>query len=129
MLVQIACEKLNKKIEIGGNILPPRVPSEWNNYFATDFLGIYFLKKLGADAIRQYLINIPDEIIVLANKLSLSFYEKFNTNYLEQIPTDIRGTFLARMSEAGILPYNEIDWKEFRIVADCLAKYYPSVNA
>ena len=128
MLVQIASEILNKKIEIDGEILPPRILSEWNNYFATDFLSIYFLKKLGRDAIRQYLINIPDEIAALTDKLSLSFYEKFNTNYLEQIPIDIRGTFLARMSQAGIMPYNEIDWKEFRIVADCLAKYYPKIN-
>lgn len=127
LLVQIVSKKLNKEIEID-KTLPPKNPYKWGEYFATDFLGIYILKKLGADVINKYLKSIPNEIFDLSNQLTLSFYEKFNTNYLYYLPVDIRGTFLSRMADAGIMPYNERDWKELRIVADCLSKHYPRVN-
>jgi len=128
LLVRLASQKLGKNIKIDSDKPQEKILSWGDINVGVDFIGIYFLKKFGIDFINAtHMVNIPNEIIEITNTLSLSFYERYNTNRLYEIPKDIRGYFLSRLSDAGIIPYTEKDWKEFRIIANCLAKYYPGI--
>lgn len=127
LLTQIVCKKYNKNIEL---VLTdaPKNQIKFGSNFALDFLALYEIKNAGLEQAQKTLSNIPEEAIELANNLTLSFYEKLNTNFLNTIPSDLRHDYLDKLAQANIYPYDELDWKEFRIVTNFLAHYHESLN-
>ena len=92
--------------------------------FAVDFLAIYFLKFAGKEITEKMVKEIPYEIIELSQRLSLKFYERVNTNFLENFPPELLGGLLEKLSAAKIVPYTGKDWSEFNEVVAVLKKYY-----
>lgn len=92
--------------------------------FADDFLVFYFLKYADQSAVDKMFCNVPDEIITCVKDLELTFFERINTNFIENFPRELLGGFLNKASNYGLTPYTENDWKEFAIIRDVLRQYY-----
>lgn len=127
VLVQLAAEILGQKVEID-LVDPPETKMNFGAYFTSDFLSLYFVKKLGREAAHHHLRNIPEEAVALADELSFSFYEKYNPSFLPSVPQELRPYFMARLMEANIFPYDEKDWYEFRKVLEFLSQYHPKLK-
>lgn len=127
-LVRLAARKLGISVD-----LPPctdpneaKAPS-FEQSFLESYLALYEAKRLGREVAEKLVRNIPEELFALADSLSLDFFERFNTNYLRTIPPEWQPTYLMRLAQAGIVPYDENDWDEFAQVRDFFARYFPAV--
>ncbi|WP_459280276.1 hypothetical protein [Paenibacillus vandeheii] len=127
VLSKIICNKFDRKIEIDLTEAP-NYRIEFGTNFALDFLSLYEIKHVGLEEASKTLKNIPVETVDLANKLSLSFYERLNTNFHENFPSEFRNDYMSKLADAGILPYTENDWDEFNTVKKSLSKYYANLN-
>ncbi|WP_127541194.1 hypothetical protein [Paenibacillus illinoisensis] len=124
VLAMIASKRLGKKIEIM-ELDPPKKPHfKFGQYFASDFLSFYIIKYAGIEVASHTISGIPDEVVEVANNLKLEFYERLNTNLIVNFPQHLLGGLLKNISEAGILPYTEDDWREYTEVKRVLSKYY-----
>ena len=92
--------------------------------FADDFLAFYFLKHAGIDALSKMMVDIPEEIIQLSTKLSLNFFERINTVFLEYFPASLLPGLLEKAAYAKVIPYTRQDWDELNQVVGILKKYY-----
>lgn len=92
--------------------------------FADDFLVFYFIKYSGLELTQKLVENIPEEVIELANKLTLKFYERINTNFLEFFPQELLSGLLDKAANASILPYTKQDWDELEEVTNLLRLYH-----
>lgn len=92
-----------------------------------DFLALYELKHRGMEAVSKTLYDVPEKAVSLVEKMSLSFYERLNSVFLNTIPQELREYYLDRLSAADIIPYTENDWKEFRMIRAFLAEYHPGI--
>ncbi len=90
--------------------------------FALDFLSFYLIKYLDISWLFNIYHQIPEEVISLSHKLSLCFYEKFNSNFLSCLPQSLQKDLMMTLIGLEIPPYSEIDWIEFREVIDLLDK-------
>lgn len=108
------------------NILdkPSKVHFKFGENFAADFLSFYIIKYLGLEIASHTVSDIPSEVVILAEQLSLDFYEKVNPLFLEKFPEFLINDFLKKLNEAGIQKYNNTDWEEYGKVRNVLAKYY-----
>lgn len=102
----------------------PNNKINWGDNFSLDMLTLYQIKMMGIEKVSKYMENIPQEAIDLSNKLSLKFFEKYNTNFLNNIPEKFRADFLNNLSNAKIYPYNSKDWNELEEVSKFLANYH-----
>ncbi|OOB79956.1 MAG: hypothetical protein BEN18_02185 [Epulopiscium sp. Nuni2H_MBin001] len=126
LLTSIVSKKFNKNIFIELTDKPIS-QVDFGTNFALDFLALYELKHVSLSEVNATVINIPQEVIALVNRLSLNFYEKLNTNFLDGVPKGYRAEFLAKLSCAKIYPYNEQDWQEYREVILLLSKYHENL--
>lgn len=127
LLTQIVCEKYNRSIEIDITE-PPKTKISFGDNFALDFLALYEIKNAGLEEANKTICNIPREAVELVDKLKLVFYEKLNTNFLNSIPENLRKDYLAKLADANIYPYDEQDWKEFRLVTEFLSQYHEGLK-
>ena len=128
ILTEIVCKRFNRDIDLGECEIPDKknIVSFGTN-FALDFLSLYELKHVGRDIVSNTVSNIPDEALKLVEQLSLEFYEKLNTNFVDTIPQSMRALYFSRLAEAGIQPYSEEDWKEFKTIKRFLSQFYPAL--
>lgn len=127
LFAEIISEKYNRNVYIE-KTEPPETQINFGASFPRDFQVFYIIKNCGLEESLKLVKNIPEEIVDISNKLSLDFYEKYNPNYLKHLPKDIRNHIIKQLSLADILPYNETDWEEFKIIRKYLAKYNPVMD-
>lgn len=125
LLILLAKKRVGENLQ-DIDLAKPKSKTTFGTSFTEDFLAPYFIKHFGIEM--SYLKDVPKEFIELSNSLNLSFYEKFNPNNLVEIPEHLRGYIFSKMAEAGVMPYDEKDWKEFRQIANFLNKYYPNIG-
>ncbi|MBQ6219903.1 MAG: hypothetical protein IJJ47_09240 [Methanosphaera sp.] len=95
------------------------------NYFADGFLVLWYLKHIGFEKTKRIVSNLPEDIMNVVDKCSLNFYEKYNSNFLNNLPEDIKLDVMKNLIKLGILPYDEQDYQELKIVLEYLKDYYP----
>ena len=126
LMVKLMSEKFNKRVYY--EPVSEGMKLKWGDYFAIDFLCLYFIKNAGLEETSKIVQEIPEEAINFANSRSLEFYEKYNANFLVKLPEKYRLKYLQRLCQANIYPYNSNDWKEFNEVANFLAKYHENLR-
>ena len=92
-------------------------------YFTDDFLIFWIIKNLGYEESSKYILNIPQDISEVIESNSLTFYEKFNTNFLNNIPIKFKSKILENLIRLNIEFYDENDFKELKNVLIYLKKY------
>lgn len=92
--------------------------------FASDFLIFYILKFGGPDLANRLVGDIPESVIEVANQCSLSFYERLNPDFYNDLPTPHQVRILNNCLEAGIGIYDQNDWIEFAAVREILGNYH-----
>lgn len=134
LLFEIVCSRYGRKTDFASTPVPERkIPFGKN--FSEDFLCLYYLKHKGKEAAQKIVTDIPEEALLLASRLKLNFYERLHSSYLNKssFPDDQwRADYIKKAVAAGVLPYEEEDYREFRLVADFLNQYhnyYPSAMA
>lgn len=126
ILLDIVCKKFGRNV-VFDRTLPPDSKIPFGRNFALDFLSLYILKNRGLEVVEQTVSDIPQEASALVEDLQLRFYERINCEYLNGntfVNNEARGDFLCRLLRAGVLPYTENDYREFRQVADFLNRYH-----
>lgn len=126
LITQIIQNKFDKKIYMepihSGNTL------KWGDSLLSDFLSLYFIKYAGLEEALKLVEEIPSEAISFSESISLNFYEKYNTNFLNNIPKEYISDFLKKLALAGIYPYNSKDWDEYYQVIDFLSNYHSNLR-
>lgn len=128
---ELLLEIVNKKFV--RNIKHDKSNPPWNKFkfgevLSEDFLCLYIIKQLGVEKASQILMNIPKEAEIFAEKYSLDFYERFNTNFLLTIPKEYRGETIKRLINADVIPYNQNDYNELQHVVNFLSNYHEELK-
>ena len=125
-LLDIICKKFNRNIVFERTDAPDsRIPFGQN--ISLDFLCFYIIKNAGISIAANTISDIPNEVLQLANKLELTFYERLNCEFISgnTFPNnESKASFMQRILECGVLPYTENDYKEFREVINLLNYYH-----
>ena len=122
LLIEILSKKYDKKVffeKVGHTNT-----REWGDYITNDFLCLYFIKNAGIEEASKIMNNIPEEAISLANSLSLDFYEKFNRDFLVELPDEYRILIKSRLCELNIDDYDNKDLEEYEKVIEFLSQYH-----
>ena len=130
---QLIIQALQKKFDLNVYLELTEPPVEerrliWGENYVVDFLGLYILKYMGIDETSYILRNIPNEAIDFVNNNSLEFYEKFNPDYLNNIPKQFKSEIVKNLSIVEIYPYNQKDYDDLNSVLKFLSKYHPELN-
>lgn len=126
LLLDIICEKFGRKIDIKFTD-PPTKKIKFGTYLANDFLCMYILKNRGLEAASKTVSDIPQRAVDIAKSLDLTFFERMNCDFIngKNYPdNELRGYVISRAIEAGVLPYTEKDYKEYRIIINFLNEYH-----
>lgn len=125
LLVRIAGELLghNVRVSFASDDNEPLIA--YGESFASDFLVLYICKRLGRATASTLVGNIPDSALALVDSCRLSFYERLNTNFYNNVEGISRLQIFSRCAEAGIDLYDERDWLEFDLVRKLLAEHHP----
>ncbi|WP_144670851.1 hypothetical protein [Arthrobacter sp. U41] len=141
-LANSGSEKLTRKFLLlrivedlmGVNLGVPDLPARetphfaFGRSFATDFLALYVLKKLGSDGVGSLVGKIPDHVKEFVAGRSLDFYERLNPTFYAALPTSIKQRVYAQCLNAGIDAYTEKDWSEFRETTALLSEWHPALK-
>lgn len=122
LLIEILSEKYDEKVffeKVGHTNA-----REWGDYITNDFLCLYFIKNAGIEEASKIMNNIPEEAIALANSLSLDFYERFNRDFLFEIPNEYRMLIKSRLCELNIDDYDNNDLEEYEKVIEFLSQFH-----
>ena len=127
---QIITDILQKKFDLNIYLEPTEPPMKenrlnWGKYFSVDFLSLYMIKYAGIEETSKILKNIPEEAIEFSKNHELTFYERFDTNFLNNIPNEFKTEITKNLANAKILPYDQNDFKELHDVNVFLSKFYP----
>lgn len=97
-------------------------PLRWGQSLTDDMLTPYMLRHAGESEARSLMADIPDAVVELAESATLSFYERYHTGLYQRVAPStmrhVRNTFAA----AGIEPFAERDWVEYRAVIEILRR-------
>lgn len=124
LIIHILNQKFNMNLPIETFSLP-EIKITFGQRFADDFLCFYFLKNCDVELVKQLFENIPESVITLTKQLSLNFYEKFHTQFLEYFPIELKDDLLNQLTKLNIELYNENDFYEFNLVSQELMRFYP----
>lgn len=106
-----------------------RTTYEFGKDYTFDFLLLYIIKTRGLTFGRQFVKNIPPEIVALVNNLSLNFYERVHPCSLVGFPTtSFMKYFLEKIMSNNILFYEPNDFQELSEVRNVLAELYGQKN-
>ena len=124
LIVKILIRKYNlTNVYLGfDEIKEPKNKIKWG-YFTDDFLVFWIIKNMGYEESSKYILNIPQDINEIIESNSLTFYEKFNTNYLNNIPIKFKSKILENIIRLNIEFYDENDFKELKNVLIYMKKY------
>ena len=89
------------------------------------FLAFYMMKYYSKEEMVKFNGEIPQKYYDTIEGMSLKFYEEFNPNFLHKLPEVFRSDIMKNLIQANILPYDEIDWKEFLKIRDILEEMFP----
>ncbi len=117
LILKILKKKHNLKNAYLGfdEIIYPKNKIKWG-FFVDDFLIFWWIKNIGFEETSKFFSDIPKDIIKIVESNSLEFYEKYNSNYLNNIPAQYKQTVLENLGRLNIEPYNERDFKELKNV-------------
>ena len=117
MILTILKKKYNLKNAYLGfdEIIYPKNKIKWG-FFVDDFLIFWWIKNIGFEETSKFFSDIPKDILEIVESNSLEFYEKYNINYLNNIPAQYKQTVLENLGRLNIEPYNERDFKELKNV-------------
>ncbi|MGL4335984.1 MAG: hypothetical protein ACRCST_03745 [Turicibacter sp.] len=125
---QVLAEIMTKRHGVPLNIKKLPAPTKqhftFGQNFAADFLSLYIIKYAGYDIASHTINNIPFEFIEISKKLSLDFYERINTNFYINLPSELKPHFYHKCMSYGLEPYTRNDWEEFILVTRQLSSYY-----
>lgn len=124
ILTKITEERMGTDFGMNEVDPPPVARFNFGQNFALDFLSLYTIKFAGLEVASHTINEIPDEAVELANKLSLEFYNRLNTNYLVNFPKPLLKGLMSKLSEADVLPYSQQDWMEYFEVRKYLSNFY-----
>lgn len=91
--------------------------------FVSHLLSSYMQKKLGAQVRDIFVSQMPDEVNDFIEGADLTFFERYNSNFLQKVPAQFRAGLIARLASFGILPYTQKDWQEYHRTLELLQKY------
>ncbi|MBQ2801073.1 MAG: hypothetical protein IJF03_06770 [Lachnospiraceae bacterium] len=126
LLLDIVCEKFNRKVEFERTEAPDKKIAFGTN-LAVDFLCLYILKNRGMQVANGTVSDIPQEAVEFVATHELKFYERLNCEFVSGTTfssDEARGEFMNKVLKAGVLPYTEMDYAEFREVANFLNTYH-----
>lgn len=117
LILTILKKKYNLKNAYLGfdEIIYPKNKIKWG-FFVDDFLIFWWIKNIGFEETSKFFSDIPKDILEIVESNSLEFYEKYNINYLNNIPAQYKQTVLENLGRLNIEPYNERDFKELKNV-------------
>lgn len=75
--------------------------------------------------------DILQEVVEFVVHHELNFYERLNCEFVSGTTfasDEARGEFMNKVLKAGVLPYTESDYEEFREVADFLNTYHQFIG-
>ncbi|WP_419955130.1 hypothetical protein ACN6MT_06075 [Neobacillus niacini] len=124
VLSLIASEKAKRDYNLTIIDTPPRPHFKFGQNLSADFLSLYIIKHAGLDIASHTIMDIPDEVVKAADNLSLLFYERLNTNFIENFPKELVGGLLSNLGNAGVIPFTPDDWKEYYQVRELMSKYH-----
>ena len=109
LIVKILIRKYNlNNVYLGfDEIEEPKNKIKWGN-FADDFLTFWIIKNMGYEETSKYISNIPQDIYEIIESNHLTFYEKFNTNFLNNIPIQFKSKILENIIRLNIEFYDEM---------------------
>jgi len=122
MLLNIVDDRFNTGIRGGLDRSEPNF--NFGHAFTTDFLTPYIIKMAGLDFAQQLVGEIPQKIVDFARGHRLDFYERLHPGFYENVPPASKQLIYKRCLEAGIDPYTENDWAEYRAVASLLSTWH-----
>lgn len=131
LIINILKEKFNLKNIYLEHSDPPEKENrlEWGNYFVVDLLSLYILKYGGIEETSKIINNIPQDAVDFVNTKSLDFYERYNTNFINNLPEKYKSQILKNLAKAKIYPYDQNDFNELYDVMEFLSKYYPFLKS
>lgn len=124
LIIRILIKRFNLKNIYLEPVEPPIDIIPWGSNFAVDFLTLYFLKYSGFDEVSKIVNNIPEKVLSFVESHSLEFYEKYDTNFLNNVPENIKVILIKNLTESKIYPFNENDFGELKDVMELLSEYY-----
>ena len=126
LITKIVCEKFDRKITFEDS-QPPEKQIKFGNNLAVDFLCLYFIKNKGVEEANKMVTDIPEDIVEKVNGMHMTFYERFNTAFIYRVPDKYRKKYMSKITAAEILPYDEVDWKEYNEIKNILARYHVNI--
>lgn len=107
-----------------------RISYEFGKDYTFDFLLLYILKIRGIAFGRQFVKNLPPEIVELVNNLNLRFYERVHPCSLVGFPTaSFMKYYIEKIMSNNILFYEPRDFQELSKVRKVLAEIYGQQNS
>ena len=124
LLSYIVNKKFGYGIDIPVQNEPLKAPYKFGDNMTIDMLSIYEMKNVGRKIASKTVLGIPEEMEDFVSGLNLSFYERWNTNFMESIPSSCQDYYVSQLTKAGIRPYDEEDWYEIDAVCKFLSRWY-----
>jgi len=126
LLIHLAKLKYGRTTTMASLHIPTH-PLVFGDYGVDDLLIFYIRKKLGAEVADKLCCNMSPDAIELCDTLHLDFYERVMPELVNLCDLSEEKGYFSKLAEAGILPWDDNDWEEFRQVMDVLRVYHPEV--
>ncbi|MDO5849433.1 MAG: hypothetical protein Q4P18_07850 [Methanobrevibacter sp.] len=126
LILDTVNKKFNRNLNISPDFSHVKYKMKWGRSLNADFISLYLIKNGCLDYLNKLYLHIPKEAIEFVDDLDLNLYERVNTTFMEKtFPSkDALSKYLTKLNEAGVIPFTEKDYDEFRKVADFLDKYH-----
>lgn len=85
---------------------------------AVGWRGLWMVKHLGLEFARTFDPRLWEVDVSFVDDLRLTFLERYNTNFIELVPSDLRAPLLRAFHAAGYAPYDERDFDELQVVRE-----------
>lgn len=128
VLADVVSARLGTNLDIPEVMKPPKPHFAFGKNFALDFLAFYVAKHAGEEVVNELVSDVPHQLVALAQKLDLTFYERANPSLYLNFPTPLLAGVTGRLADAGMRFYVEKDWHELAHVREFLAPHYPVIK-
>ena len=83
---------------------------------------LYIARHYGPEVARRLAPGVTSSDLAALAGLTLTFQERYNTNFVALLPPNLRQRTLDAFHACGIYPWDERDWHEVGIVRDLLER-------
>ncbi|MEY8715424.1 hypothetical protein AB9G26_09115 [Francisella philomiragia] len=128
ILIETVSNKFGYNISLEHIEPPVKGYFDFGTSFTTDFLLFYIIKNGSFERYSSIYKSVPQEVFDIANNLSLSFYERVNTDFYINFPVELKSDLYAKFCECELEFYTYNDWKEFDVIRTFLSKYYKDIE-